>query len=262
MPNTIEVDALFGRIEAFSDDLITDQIVSFGAHTRPELAFFLSVVEAGDAVFDIGGHIGTFAIPIAQKVGTAGRVLVVEGSLANFGVLSRNVSRLALSQIVYPIYAVIGLSTERYTLQSVNRNTGASFFLPTQDSDGTVAACLDDLLQAHFVPRVVKMDIEGLEVAALQEASKLLVSLPILYLEVSDQQLRRCDASLAELSNMLVALGYRFFRNVGDRNGAHDDYVVRELADLSLGGTFFDVLAVHSNDPRIQGVIAEATLGT
>ena len=67
-------------MEAFANDLVTNQIKKFGAHTRPELAFLLSVVDEGDAVFDIGGHIGTFAIPLAQKVGPSGRVLVVEPS--------------------------------------------------------------------------------------------------------------------------------------------------------------------------------------
>ena len=82
-------------MEAFANDLVTNQIKKFGAHTRPELAFLLSVVDEGDAVFDIGGHIGTFAIPLAQKVGPSGRVLVVEPSPSNFTLLSRNITRLA-----------------------------------------------------------------------------------------------------------------------------------------------------------------------
>jgi hypothetical protein len=65
--NIIEMDAMFGTVYAFADDLVTDQMISFGAHTRPELAFLMSVVQSGDTVFDIGGHIGTFAIPLAQK---------------------------------------------------------------------------------------------------------------------------------------------------------------------------------------------------
>ena len=64
-----EVDTIFGRIRAFPGDLITEQLVSFGAHTRPELAFLLNMVDEGDGVFDLGAHIGTFALPIARKVG-------------------------------------------------------------------------------------------------------------------------------------------------------------------------------------------------
>jgi hypothetical protein len=75
----IKVTAIFGTVVAFKDDLITQQIIRFGAHTRPELAFLLNIINPRDKVFDIGAHIGTFAIPIAAKVGSQGRVLAVEG---------------------------------------------------------------------------------------------------------------------------------------------------------------------------------------
>jgi hypothetical protein len=64
MTDTIAVDTTFGRIETFVDDLITNQLLQFGAHTRPELALLLSIIEPGDFVFDVGAHIGTFSAPV------------------------------------------------------------------------------------------------------------------------------------------------------------------------------------------------------
>ena len=43
----LEVDTVFGRIWTFDNDIITNQILQFGAHTRPELAFLLSVIRPG-----------------------------------------------------------------------------------------------------------------------------------------------------------------------------------------------------------------------
>jgi len=248
----IEVDAIFGKIYTFADDVITNQLISFGAHTRPELAFLLSVVRSGDNVFDIGGHIGTFAIPLAQKIGKKGRLLVVEGNPRNFELLCRNIDRLRLRRIASPCQAVIGPTTKRYSVRSPSRNTGASYFLPTDELEGVPAISLDDLVTAHYAPRVVKIDIEGMEVAALREAPVLLALRPILYVEAAAAHLKRYGASLDELDELLQEYGYRFFKNVGARNGAHDEFCVQELSSLSQGGGFFDVLALHRADPRLQ----------
>jgi hypothetical protein len=45
---------------------------------------------------------------------------------------------------------------------------------------------------------------------------------------------------------------YRLFRNVGERNANHDNFVVAELTSLQEGGEFFDVLAIHRDDHRLE----------
>jgi FkbM family methyltransferase len=248
----IEVDAIFGKVYTFADDLITNQLISFGANQRPELAFLMSVVLSGDTLFDIGGHIGTFAIPLAQKIGKTGRLLAVEGNPRNFELLCRNIVRLCLCGIASPCQAVIAPTTKRYSVRTPSQNTAASYFLPTDGPEGVPALSLDDLVSAHFAPRVVKIDIEGLEVAALREAPELLALRPILYVEVAVENLKRYGTSLEELNELLHEYGYRLFKNVGARNGPHDEFFVQELYSLREGGGFFDVLALHRADPRLQ----------
>ena len=250
--DVIEVNAMFGKIFTFANDIITNQLVSFGAHTRPELAFLMTVVQSGDAVFDIGGHIGTFAIPLAQKIGEAGRLLIVEGDPRNFELLCRNIERLGLGNIALPCHTVIGPSKKRYLVRNRSQNTGGSYFLPSDGSGGIPAVSLDDLMLAHYSPRVVKIDIEGLEVAAFRDSPILLNLHPILYVEVAGDQLKRYGASVEELNEILQTHDYRLFRNVGARNGTLDEFVVQELSSLSEGGNFFDVLALHREDPRLQ----------
>jgi FkbM family methyltransferase len=251
MADTVEVQSIFGQIEVFPDDLITEHIVSFGAHTRPELAFLLSVIRPGDDVFDIGGHVGTFAIPIAQKIGSAGHLLVVEAYSKNLALLRRNLKRLDLNATV--VHAVIGDPAKRYIMQDADlntgseRNSGAHAFIEAKE--GVSAIRIDDLL-GHFTPRVVKIDIEGLEFAALNASPNLLVTRPILYLEIVSTLLERNNCSVKNLDCLLRSHGYRLFRNLAERNAAHDDYVVGELSSLADGGTFFDVLAIHRDDLR------------
>lgn len=256
--NTVEVRAIFGALEAFPDDLITNQIVAFGAHTRPELGFLLSVVDPGDDVFDLGAHIGSFAIPLAQRIAPAGRILAVEALPETFAVLERNLRRSALLPRATPLHALIAPAGSRYAAQIRDENTGASFFLPTLGDEHVAVATttLDALCHACFVPRVVKIDLEGFEVFALSGAQGLLATRPIIYAEVAEVLLQRCGSAVDQLDAMLASHGYRYFRNVGERNAAHDEFVVAELPTLAAGGEFFDVLAVHRDDARIGRLLA------
>jgi FkbM family methyltransferase len=254
----VEVDATFGRIETFVNDVATNQIKKFGAHTRPELAFLLSVVSDGDAVFDIGGHIGTFAIPLAQKVGPRGRVLVVEASPATFAVLDRNIARSAHDTCISLLNVLVAPPGQLYALHENGTNFAANFFMPTDVNDAAAVpgTTLDALCETHFIPRVVKIDIEGWEAHALSHAPLLLASRPIIYAEVCDQHLRRNGSSPDELDRLLRENDYRLFRNVGERNARHDRFVVAEFTKLAEGGDFFDVLAIHSDDQRLARMVS------
>jgi FkbM family methyltransferase len=254
----VEVEAIFGRIESFRDDLITDQIVAFGAHTRPELAFLLSMVDGGDSLFDIGGHIGTFAIPLAQKIGPQGQILVVEGAPFNFKVLTSNFARVGPRSRVRLRNALIAPLSEVYAMQERDGNTGASYFMPAANQEPLQVSIvsLDALCESEFIPRVVKIDIEGFEAFALAHAPRFLSHRPIIYSEVADELLRRHNSSLSELDGILRNGGYRLFKNDGDRNAAHDQFYPKELTELSEGGDFFDVLAVHKGDPRLDRLVS------
>lgn len=48
-------------MRAPADDLITQQLIAFGAHTRNELAMLLTFIDPDDVVVDVGAHIGTFS---------------------------------------------------------------------------------------------------------------------------------------------------------------------------------------------------------
>jgi FkbM family methyltransferase len=254
MADTIAVDAIFGRIESFADDLITDQILQFGAHTRPELALLLSVIEPGDFVFDVGAHIGTFAAPMAGRVGPTGKVLAIEALPTNFDVLTRNVTTLGLHDRIFPVCATIGRPGTAYRPQFTPRNTGAAFLVQSSGEAQSSTKTLDELAAEAFFPRIIKLDIEGLECVALQGAAKILSRFPILYIEINNDALRRYGNSVGELDEFLSDRGYRFFRNVGDRNAAHDNYVVREIDRLTDGGPFYDLLAIHADDPRLKKI--------
>jgi FkbM family methyltransferase len=254
-PKQVEVTATFGTMMAFKHDLITDQILEFGAHTRPELAFLLSMLDPGDRVFDVGAHIGTFAIPIARKVGPSGRVLAVEGDAANFKLLRQNIARNGLTDVVDARHALIAPSDSAYIASHVHNNTGGTFFLAHRGSRTVPQCTIDELAAEAFQPDVIKIDIEGMEAWALGHASIIAKQKPILYVEIAESLLTRYGASISSLDCILRNLNYRLFRNVGPRNARNDDFEAREIATLGDGGDFFDVLALPHTSPRLARLI-------
>jgi FkbM family methyltransferase len=254
----IEVEAVFGRLLAFPDDLITNQIVKFGAHARPELAMLLNMIAPGDNVFDLGAHIGTFTIPLAQKVAPGGRVLAVEALPRTFRVLQRNVRRNGVDQIVTPVNALVGAPNAGYAPVRNRRNSGGTHFEPTgeKSAKAVLAVSIDSLCEDHFYPRIIKIDVEGFEFAALAGSRAIAERRPILYAEVSARSLGRMGHSIGDFDELLRRHEYRLFRNVAPRNASNDAFELRELNALVDGGEFFDVLAINRADERLRDVVS------
>jgi FkbM family methyltransferase len=260
MSELIEVESVHGKLTSFAGDFITNQILKFGAHTRPEIAFLLSVVEPGDAVFDLGAHIGTYAIALAGKIGRGGRLLAVEGSAGNFALLERNLRRNSHGAETLALHVLVAEPGRRYAAQTPDGNTGGTTFTQVETGGVTTGATtLDALCHDHFMPRVVKIDIEGGEVAALRGAELLARMRPILYAEVNGKVLQLQGASIGDMERLLRGAGYRLFRNIGKRHIASDDFTIAELDALPTGLNNFDVLAVHNADARLAGVVAAAS---
>ncbi len=95
---------------------------------------------------------------------------------------------------------------------------------------------------------VIKIDVEGMELAVLRSAERMIGrDRPVLYVEISIAQMARYGVSLPEVAAFLAPYDYRCFRNIGDRNSTHDAFELVELGDLHEGGEFYDLLAVPAD---------------
>jgi FkbM family methyltransferase len=237
----------FGILNALVDDLITRQLVDFGAHTRNELAMLLEHVDPDDVFVDIGAHIGTFTIPVAKKLGTRGKALAIEGRSETFGILVRNVGANGLAHKVQPLCAIVGQGPKQKMRRvDVDSNTGAGFYTPDETS-AHEAVDARTLISAYGFarPDFVKIDIEGMELSVLRSIAPVIAAhRPKLYVEVVADQLARFGASIGDLDAFLRSFDYRFYRNVGERNSPNDQYLKTELLSLEDGGRFFDLLAL------------------
>jgi FkbM family methyltransferase len=243
----VRVEAKHGAFLAFENDLITNQLTEFGAHTRNELAMLLDQIDEDDTVIDLGAHIGTYAIPIAQKLGEGGRLLAVEGNPATFDLLKRNIALNALERRISAVCAVVGsASAQRLDRVEAPGNTGAGYYIRNSEAPIEAVDALKIIRDLGFGrPNFIKIDVEGMEPIVLRSLSEILNEhCPKLYVEVVKQQIARFDGTVQDIDSFLRSFGYRFFRNIGERNSQNDRYEQIELASLEEGGDFFDVLAL------------------
>jgi FkbM family methyltransferase len=248
---TVEVHGIFGPMTAFAGDFATRQIEQFGAHTRNEVALLRRFVKAGDLIYDVGAHIGSFAIPLALAAGDNGQVIAIEADAESLALLRQNLDRLGLRDRVTAHLGVAGGSGARYRRVRVDQHTSATYFVPDPEGAAMPVIAIDDL-QDRSNPRrrvaVIKIDVEGMELAVLRSAERTIArDRPVLYVEISIAQMARYGVTLPAVAAFLARYDYRCFRNIGDRNSTHDAFELVEMGDLHEGGEFCDLLAVPAD---------------
>ncbi len=281
----VSVKSHYGEFRAFENDLITRQLREFGAHTRNEIAFLLNVTNEGDRIIDLGGHIGTFAVPLAKAVGSGGRVVAVEPDIRHYELLSSNINANGVSDRCVALRGLISQHSGVYLPHRKGGNTGATYFVKeqgqsdehrtnkvqTSEERGAETSPADDStnwemhppvftldqITSAFFPKVgidvIKIDVEGMELSVLQSGARAIESnRPVLYIEIAKISLARQKHSIDDIDDFLRLLNYRYFVNSGERNSSHDLFEPKELTRLKDGGDFFDVLAIPDGSERMH----------
>ncbi len=169
---------------------------------RPEpgvLEVLQEHLQEGDCFFDVGAHIGFYALIAARLVGRQGRVVTFEPDAANLSLLQDNARRNDLAQIVVSPAAVwrrsgrlvfrtpdVGdphTSTRRGT---VTDDASCASANPTRV---VAAVSLDDYCRSSVAPTLIKVDVEGVEAEVIEGAEVLLrTARPTLIIEVHHQE--------------------------------------------------------------------------
>lgn len=140
----------------------------------------------GQVVYDLGANIGYVSLLFARTVGAQGRVFAFEP-------LPANQQRLRQNMELNP-----GLSIELVPAAAAERSGHAAFALHGSDDMGRLHAggasaetievetiALDDFAKTHPAPDLVKIDVEGAEVLALEGMQTLLRNAkPVLFIEL------------------------------------------------------------------------------
>lgn len=194
-----------------------------GGSFEPNEFVLLSAILEPDMTFiDGGANDGLYSLFAARRVGAGGRVLAVEPSAREFERLGANL-RLNGFDNVTAIRAALGVENGVTQLAVAGPGHEGLNTVGVHISNPNVAALhsetvalttIDSLIAASAVGRVdvIKLDVEGSELAALKGARATLVEhRPILQLEVEEERLASQAASKAEVVDFMTELGYELF---------------------------------------------------
>jgi FkbM family methyltransferase len=133
---------------------------------------FERLVGKGSVVFDIGANVGFYSLLASELAGPTGRVFAFEPAPLNLHYLKRHLTLNRVSNVTV-VEAAVWDRGGRVRFQPGKDSSQGHV-----DTDGfeVASVSLDDLWQGGTLPEpdVVKIDIEGGELRALQGAARLL----------------------------------------------------------------------------------------
>jgi FkbM family methyltransferase len=195
-------------------------IPELGGHPKknPEHLFFANLNLSGRIVFDVGAYEGLVALFFARS---AEHIVCYEPNSRNHARLCMN---LMLNRIQNVTVRKYGLGAKQCatamawdprmaggaTLMGTTMSTTIGRRADALHEEIQVTTLDHDLAEAHLpVPDLIKVDVEGYELAVLQGARRLLETKhPALYLEMHGETMNEKRANVRAIVAYLNAIGY------------------------------------------------------
>jgi FkbM family methyltransferase len=140
---------------------------------------FQKIVTPGMVVVDIGAHVGYYTLLAAKLVGPTGKIYAFEPESGNHETLLKNIELNKYGNIMATRMAVSdreGNATMYLTSLDSGRHSLFRHDLPQRGNASVATTTLDQFLESQKWPRIdlIKIDVEGAEVAVLDGMAKLL----------------------------------------------------------------------------------------
>lgn len=180
-------------------------------------------LSAGKVVWDVGANAGLTTYQFSKAVGTTGQVIAWEPDLFNFSYLLRNIELHSLSNVV-PLDKALAGATGAASFD-MDGSTGAGLsehvvYSRCQNRQTVQTLSLEDACRQHGIPDLIKMDIEGGEVAVIAGARPFLKTRPPISFSIETHRMRDGTTSETPLTEMLEAAGYLVITSM-DMFGQH-----------------------------------------
>jgi len=169
-------------------------------HQSRSLGLLQALARMGDAVLDVGGHIGYTGVYLAKLVGPTGKVYVFEPGPNNLKYLRQNAAQHLNVEVVAAAASDRAgrqtLYVEDLTGQNnsfiadygeLRKNAAAARVAPRVEAVDVPTVTLDEFCAARrIVPQLVKVDVEGAELNVLEGMRQIcLTARPLTLLEVA-----------------------------------------------------------------------------
>ncbi len=173
-------------------------------------------LKPGDVFYDVGANIGFFGVLGARLVGTSGKVVAFEPVPQNAALIREN---FALNGFAHArvVEKAVASHSGRVDLLLSRHPGGATLLTQAQitDAERTITVkqvSLDEVVFDQHVPApsLIKIDVEGAELAVLRGMQRILREIrPLIVYEIDDETEEGMRAKAALCADHLAAAGYR-----------------------------------------------------
>jgi FkbM family methyltransferase len=232
LPNSPWIIGLDGLFFEVPRRLGSAALVFYQGSSEPEVAEFIqSFLEPGMTFYDVGAHLGEYALLAARSVGEAGTVHAFEPNSELAPVVLRNVRRNGFTNCSVSSVA-IGAMQARVVLE-VSGDPAEGWIRTSDESaierigpdrgtqERVPVITLDEYWRQTGARDVhlIKIDIEGAELLALRGAAELLAQpqSPVVVFECLPHLMPRFGYGYADLLDYMHQRGYQLYELTGVR---------------------------------------------
>ena len=180
---------------------------------KPEIKFLLSFIQEDDIIIDCGAHHGFLSVLLALY-SPKGRVIAIEALPHNSTILVQNI---ALNRIRNTTIIPIAVGSEENTVLFsfyhkglIYNSNGVPTTSARRGSIEVASSPLDNILNG-VIPTILKIDVEGAELAVLSGAIKTLAGLPILDIEIHCSTFANRLQTIRGIFEYILITAYRLF---------------------------------------------------
>ncbi len=200
------------------EDYLQRWIFCHRLEDEPDYFYIGKVLKPGEHFLDIGANIGIVSLIASRSVGNTGKVYSVEALPATRKLLEENIALNEAQNIKVVPFALLDKTGEVQFFGSIDGNIGGSS-LSAQGQKGAPVIVegrtLDSLLADGTIERcdVMKMDIEGAEILALQGMKNLFANHKprAVMIEIADEHLAQFSAKPADVIEFFTNHGYLWY---------------------------------------------------
>jgi FkbM family methyltransferase len=189
------------------DRYIGQSLASYGEFSELEAEVFLKLIRADDVVLEAGANIGAHTVHLARLVGPKGAVIAFEPQRIIFQLLCANIALNDLLN-VHAFQIALGREIGKIKVPQLDYTAEVNFGGLSLGQGGAGEDAPLWTVDSMALPslRMLKVDVEGMEIEVLEGARATIAKLrPLLYVE-NDRE----DRSEA-LITLIGALGYNMW---------------------------------------------------
>jgi FkbM family methyltransferase len=185
-------------------------------HERYEAALVRRLLNNDDVFWDVGANVGYFTLVAATALAHRGQIVAFEPGQNAYQRLTENVSLNPYRNIQTFPMAVSDREGEAVLHVAGDIADSSASLYPAGQTQARPEVCrtvsLDHFrqVQGGRPPDLIKLDVEGAELAVLQGARDLISkTLPLLLVEMEEKNLRAAGASREAIRQFLSPYGYQ-----------------------------------------------------